>query len=552
MAFVDAAIAVGSTFGLDGVGAALLGGGLMGAGAGALYGGITGGNIGKDALMGGVFGAGGAYGSGMMGWGSDAADTAFGVGATTPTVAGPAATAYTPSTGAAFTPEQLQAQAVAQDVSQGASLTPEQYQSQMMAQDLENGANAGTGTGVTSTGSSLGSGFQQALNWMGDNKGLTAGAALLGISALGGNKPTTYQTPGAGNTMNTGYFKLDPSKFQPTRMQPTNPLGGVKPTYPNYVTNPYNPTQGYASGGITSLSSGGDAMSKYRDYQDTAQMLNSYESMLTGQNNPYTGSSTPQQAVPSWVSNPTVPTDNQLIDANTKGMSPYDAAKYRLAQSYASAGAPTSAGIGLANRANPAYGQINTDPAMVQAAMAAQQQQVQGAAQGGIMGYSLGGELEAATPWNQAQTALDNPGQTLIGANTPFETNVWNEALGTKMNPTVDMQGAPYETNWQKHYASGGIAEYSLGGYASGGNPRLLQGPGDGMSDNIPATIGGRQPARLADGEFVVPADVVSHLGNGSTDAGAKKLHGMMDKVRMARTGKKKQAPQVKTDKFIP
>ena len=101
--------------------------------------------------------------------------------------------------------------------------------------------------------------------------------------------------------------------------------------------------------------------------------------------------------------------------------------------------------------------------------------------------------------------------------------------------------------------ASGGImGASSLGGYAAGGNPRLLRGPGDGMSDNIPATIGGRQPARLADGEFVVPADVVSHLGNGSTDAGAKRLHEMMNKVRVDRTGKKKQAPAVKASKYIP
>jgi hypothetical protein len=100
--------------------------------------------------------------------------------------------------------------------------------------------------------------------------------------------------------------------------------------------------------------------------------------------------------------------------------------------------------------------------------------------------------------------------------------------------------------------ASGGIMQASLGGYAAGGNPRLLRGPGDGMSDGIPASIGGRQPARLADGEFVVPADVVSHLGNGSTEAGAKKLHGMMDKVRVDRTGKKKQAPAVKPNKYIP
>ena len=100
--------------------------------------------------------------------------------------------------------------------------------------------------------------------------------------------------------------------------------------------------------------------------------------------------------------------------------------------------------------------------------------------------------------------------------------------------------------------AKGGIMQghSNLGGYSDGG--RMLKGPGDGMSDSIPATIGRRQPARLADGEFVVPADVVSHLGNGSTDAGARKLYSMMDKIRKARTGKKKQAPEVKTDKYLP
>ena len=97
--------------------------------------------------------------------------------------------------------------------------------------------------------------------------------------------------------------------------------------------------------------------------------------------------------------------------------------------------------------------------------------------------------------------------------------------------------------------ASGGIM-HGIGGYSDGG--RMLKGPGDGMSDSIPAVIGRKQPARLADGEFVVPADVVSHLGNGSTDAGAKRLYSMMDKVRHARTGKKKQAPEVKANKFLP
>jgi hypothetical protein len=89
-------------------------------------------------------------------------------------------------------------------------------------------------------------------------------------------------------------------------------------------------------------------------------------------------------------------------------------------------------------------------------------------------------------------------------------------------------------------------------GVISAAQGRYLKGDGDGMSDSIPATINGRQPARLADGEFVVPADVVSHIGNGSSDAGAKKLYKMMDKVRVARTGKKSQAPAVKTDKYLP
>jgi hypothetical protein len=105
-----------------------------------------------------------------------------------------------------------------------------------------------------------------------------------------------------------------------------------------------------------------------------------------------------------------------------------------------------------------------------------------------------------------------------------------------------------------KKYAAGGdvMGISSLGGYASGGNPRLLRGPGDGMSDNIPATISGKQPARLADGEFVVPADVVSHLGNGSTEAGAKTLYKMMEQVRRARTGNPKQGKQINPKKFIP
>ena len=83
----------------------------------------------------------------------------------------------------------------------------------------------------------------------------------------------------------------------------------------------------------------------------------------------------------------------------------------------------------------------------------------------------------------------------------------------------------------------------------------MLRGPGDGVSDSIPATIGNRQPARLADGEFVVPARIVSEIGNGSTEAGARKLYAMMDRVQQARgktVGKGKVAKNTRADKYLP
>lgn len=97
--------------------------------------------------------------------------------------------------------------------------------------------------------------------------------------------------------------------------------------------------------------------------------------------------------------------------------------------------------------------------------------------------------------------------------------------------------------------------EGAVGGmqqFAEGGTPRFLSGGGDGMSDSIKATINDNQPARLADGEFVIPADVVSHLGNGSSKAGAKQLYSMMDKVRKARTGNPKQGKQINPRKYMP
>jgi hypothetical protein len=117
----------------------------------------------------------------------------------------------------------------------------------------------------------------------------------------------------------------------------------------------------------------------------------------------------------------------------------------------------------------------------------------------------------------------------------------------------IDRMADPYAfTGYQR---GEGLYESAEKNFADGGLsnvPRFLSGGGDGMSDSIPATINGRQPARLADGEFVIPADVVSHLGNGSSKAGAKQLYAMMDRVRNKRTGKKKQAPAVNPKRMMP
>jgi hypothetical protein len=113
---------------------------------------------------------------------------------------------------------------------------------------------------------------------------------------------------------------------------------------------------------------------------------------------------------------------------------------------------------------------------------------------------------------------------------------------GNYQQPTFSMDNGFSDMGM---FAGGGSVQYAAAG-------KLLRGPGDGMSDSIKANISGKQEARLADGEFVIPADVVSHLGNGSTEAGSRKLYKMMADVRRARTGKRKQAPAIKAGKYVP
>lgn len=178
---------------------------------------------------------------------------------------------------------------------------------------------------------------------------------------------------------------------------------------------------------------------------------------------------------------------------------------------------------------------------------AEQAKQMRGYAEGG---YTDGGPVEAMSNANAVGANTGYPQADITGHAyaTPWQTPVsQNVVSGTADTGVNRMTG--------QMLAKGGLsaAASHLGDYSDGG--RLLKGPGDGVSDSIPATIGNKRPARLADGEFVVPARIVSELGNGSTEAGARKLYAMLDRVQKARgktVGKGKVAKNSRADKYLP
>lgn len=138
-----------------------------------------------------------------------------------------------------------------------------------------------------------------------------------------------------------------------------------------------------------------------------------------------------------------------------------------------------------------------------------------------------------AMPWQPSKDTTTPP-----PADTAVASSVADVLRPEQRLPTQPEQGVAT-------MADGGIAMLAKGG-------RYLSGPTDGMADKLRTSIDGEQPAALSHGEFVIPADVVSHLGNGNSEAGAKKLYDMMDRVRKARTGTEKQGKKINPDKFMP
>ena len=153
-------------------------------------------------------------------------------------------------------------------------------------------------------------------------------------------------------------------------------------------------------------------------------------------------------------------------------------------------------------------------------------------------GYADGGDIGGNQPYPQSNIPSVS---YAFPSQQPMPMNVLNNASDTRVDPNTGAE----------MFAQGGIA--SLGSYSDGG--QLLRGPGDGVSDSIPAQIGQHQPARLADGEFVVPARIVSEIGNGSTEAGSRELYKMMARIQKSRNktvGKANVAVDSKAKNLLP
>ena len=473
----------------------------------------------KQGLMAGI----GAYGGASLASGLAEAGAATAGEAALP-AAQTEGTAALADIGAPTTGGTLGAVTTPQEVSQAVAngqMTMEQANA--YGQGLTNSFGA-----APSNASLMGSGLKAAASAPGTflannvgSIGMAAAPALTGAF----NQPTL---PGATAQTNPMGLKTLPSNFQ--GQFPTPPSPTYKAQYPDYQKNPYqtpyqNPYAkqmqqpqpaymadgGLAQGGQPNLDfAGGGA---YPMSQQTTPHYATPSQMPTSA----------QSAMASYEPN-TNPLTGELTGLAAGGIAHFDGTDTSLVDDNSA----NIAGLTKAANAVTRYATL-TRPKVMQNTSAPD-----------------AGIYKDTNP-NTAN--LDAYSTALYNINkTSKKAGMGSDAVKlAAAKPLTDIEEAASGGIMQS-YATGGVP--TLGSYSDGG--RLLKGPGDGMSDNIPAVIGHKQPARLADGEFVVPADVVSHLGNGSTEAGAKHLYAMMDKIRAARTGRKKQAPQVKAEKYLP
>jgi len=370
---------------------------------------------------------------------------------------------------------------------------------------------------------------------------------------------------------------------------PTPPNPPYRPVYPDYVKNPY--VSGAAGGGLMDA----DGVPRYKGSPDYGSMVDGIGEVERGLE-----MATKRQVLEAR----NAPVEIEPDEPELRRLDSYNRARKMLEMLSGSSKVKIAKGIPSQN----VLGAISTDPAQMmaeeQAKRSIARESTTESKEGGLMAMAEGGKSEnnanashvykpsyvdyQATPFD-IQSAMQSYNPQIMPAGLPMQQQAAPGSGGYAIDPLL-MIGSP-AYNAQKaiddaiaaekaaqeaarnaasaqptydntgggaggglmpaglRYAAGGGIGH-LGGYSDGG--RLLRGPGDGVSDSIPATIGGKQPARLATGEFVIPARIVSELGNGSTDAGAKRLYAMMDRIKAKRSKTKNIAADTKAYKYLP
>ena len=387
----------------------------------------------------------------------------------------------------------------------GMNLTPDQQSifQNALTNNPDQAANIMRGAGAAAVNPTTAQGFTTGITSLGDigsaikaNPLAAAGAALPLVSGALFKQPTVNAPTSSVSTVNQPLQRLSPD-YKGTG-QPTQPNPYYTAQYPDYKRNPYQP-------GIASPMYPSTPGSYSGGYTTAA------EGGLMG--------------IKSYAMGGDISQISQEKTDYMSGGGMYPQSQQDHTQFATPTQMPASAAVmnsDFDTKTNPLTG--------------AQYQTMAG---GGLTAFAQGSKQAVG---NKDMAAIDDYTEQ---AQSGGIASVKDAADKGDWNAQLALQKLGYKAD------GGGIS--SLGSYSDGGH--LLKGPGDGVSDSIPAQIGSHQPARLADGEFVVPARIVSELGNGSTDAGAKRLYAMMERVQAKRKksmGKGKFAVNSKAEKDLP
>ena len=493
-------VALGMTAGT--IGAGLVGGAVLGAGIGGLYSAVTGdGNILNSMLTGGLIG-GAAGGLGAAAGAAGAGTTVAEAGATGLGAPGAAA-----STVATSTPALTAAQMSGMTAAEAAAMTPAQL----------NAIAAANGVVPELAASLPGEGLLAAPN-------VIKGAGDIASAGLKGKEILGYGLAG------TAALKLLGGQ-----------QGGLAPasaTDPGTI-RPYS----YSNNQIPSTG-------EYPSLYPTAQYdANGMPILDTKERNYFNQK---MEALTPYSAKVGTPNPNVKTAASGGIMDSYRAGQFNNVADYDDESGSDSFGMAKGGISRYNIGGVSYDQAtqtysgLPQMAAAPSANTLQLPAD---LVASITPQYQAANPYKYSY----DPVKQMYNKPTPTMDQL--NAFKAEQDRAAAEQSAydPGGIGTSGGAANGGLMPYNLGSYSDGG--RLLKGPGDGVSDDIPATIANKQPARLADGEFVIPARIVSEIGNGSTDAGAKRLYAMMDRIQEGRKktiGKKNVAKDTKAkDKLL-